>query len=72
MSEFLHRGDGKKKLVQKMFDDISSHYDFLNHFLSLGIDKYWRRKFLKLLPFSKTHLFRLNRFKSFSRICYVF
>ena len=54
MSEFLHRGDGKKKLVQKMFDDISSHYDFLNHFLSLGIDKYWRRKFLKLLPFSKT------------------
>jgi len=50
MTEFLHRGNKKKKLVQKMFDDISSTYDFLNHFLSLGIDKYWRKRFLKQLP----------------------
>lgn len=27
-----------------MFDDISSHYDFLNHLLSFQIDKIWRRK----------------------------
>ena len=27
-----------------MFDNISKRYDFLNHFLSLGIDKIWRRK----------------------------
>ncbi len=27
-----------------MFDSIAMRYDFLNHFLSLGIDKYWRRK----------------------------
>ena len=27
-----------------MFDSISKRYDFLNHFLSLGIDKGWRRK----------------------------
>ena len=32
-----------------MFDDISSHYDFLNHFLSLGIDIYWRKKFIQKL-----------------------
>ena len=32
-----------------MFDDISSHYDFLNHFLSLGIDIYWRKKFTRKL-----------------------
>mgnify|MGYP002075768436 CR=1 FL=1 len=32
-----------------MFDNISHRYDFLNHFLSLGIDKGWRKKAVKLL-----------------------
>jgi len=27
-----------------MFDNISGNYDFLNHFLSLGIDTWWRKK----------------------------
>jgi len=30
--------------VTEMFDGISSHYDFLNHLLSFGIDRRWRRK----------------------------
>lgn len=34
----------KKDEVAEMFDNISKRYDFLNHFLSLGIDKIWRRK----------------------------
>lgn len=34
----------KKQQVEEMFDSISKRYDFLNHFLSLGIDKAWRRK----------------------------
>ncbi|NOX19325.1 MAG: bifunctional demethylmenaquinone methyltransferase/2-methoxy-6-polyprenyl-1,4-benzoquinol methylase UbiE [Chlorobi bacterium] len=38
----------KKEKVQKLFDNISQRYDFLNHFLSLGIDFYWRKKSLKL------------------------
>ena len=46
---FKHAGEGKKEFVQKMFDDISPHYDFLNHFLSLGIDIYWRKKFIQKL-----------------------
>jgi len=33
----------EKVSVQKMFDDISPRYDFLNHFLSLGVDIRWRR-----------------------------
>ena len=39
----------EKGTVQGMFDDIAPKYDFLNHFLSLGIDKLWRRKVRKLL-----------------------
>lgn len=32
-----------------MFDHIAPKYDFLNHFLSFGIDKIWRRKAIRLL-----------------------
>jgi len=39
----------KKEQVARMFDNISGRYDFLNHFLSLGIDKAWRRKAVRLL-----------------------
>lgn len=39
----------KKEEVAEMFDNISKRYDFLNHFLSLGIDKIWRKKAIKLL-----------------------
>ena len=33
----------KKEQVTKMFDAIAGRYDFLNHFLSLGIDIVWRK-----------------------------
>ena len=39
----------KKQQVSQMFDNIAKHYDFLNHFLSLGIDKMWRRKMISEL-----------------------
>jgi demethylmenaquinone methyltransferase / 2-methoxy-6-polyprenyl-1,4-benzoquinol methylase len=39
----------KKEQVAIMFDNISQHYDFLNHFLSLGIDIRWRKKAIRLL-----------------------
>ena len=32
-----------------MFDNISKRYDFLNHLLSMGIDKVWRRRAIKIL-----------------------
>ncbi|MCX8492156.1 MAG: bifunctional demethylmenaquinone methyltransferase/2-methoxy-6-polyprenyl-1,4-benzoquinol methylase UbiE [Cyclobacteriaceae bacterium] len=40
---------GKKQQVAKMFDTISGNYDFLNHFLSFGIDIGWRKKAIRLL-----------------------
>lgn len=39
----------KKEEVATMFNNISKRYDFLNHFLSLGIDKMWRKKAIKQL-----------------------
>jgi len=39
----------KKAQVAEMFDNISPRYDFLNHFLSLGIDILWRKKAVKEL-----------------------
>ncbi len=39
----------KKEEVAEMFNNISKRYDFLNHFLSLGIDKIWRRKAVNML-----------------------
>lgn len=39
----------KKVLVKEMFDGIAYRYDFLNHFLSMGIDNIWRKKALRHL-----------------------
>ncbi len=54
MTVVPYRGEkiSKKEQVARMFDNISNRYDFLNHFLSLGIDKGWRKKAIRLLePF---------------------
>jgi demethylmenaquinone methyltransferase/2-methoxy-6-polyprenyl-1,4-benzoquinol methylase len=39
----------KKEQVAEMFDDIAFRYDFLNRFLSGGIDLWWRKKALAQL-----------------------
>jgi demethylmenaquinone methyltransferase/2-methoxy-6-polyprenyl-1,4-benzoquinol methylase len=33
-----------------MFGQIAGRYDFLNHLLSLNIDRYWRRRTVRLVP----------------------
>ena len=42
-------GDSKKGQVTKMFDKIAPYYDYLNRFLSLGIDVLWRKKLIGML-----------------------
>jgi demethylmenaquinone methyltransferase/2-methoxy-6-polyprenyl-1,4-benzoquinol methylase len=46
---YKERQDSKKAQVAEMFNNISHQYDFLNHFLSAGIDILWRKKAIRLL-----------------------
>ncbi len=41
--------ESKKEQVAGMFDDIAHRYDFLNRFLSAGIDISWRKKLIAQL-----------------------
>jgi demethylmenaquinone methyltransferase/2-methoxy-6-polyprenyl-1,4-benzoquinol methylase len=36
--------------VRRMFGEIASRYDFLNHLLSLNIDRYWRWRTVRMVP----------------------
>lgn len=46
---YASKEGSKKEQVAQMFDNISARYDFLNHLLSMGIDKGWRRKVVKIV-----------------------
>ena len=42
--------DKKETRIRRMFGDIAPRYDFLNHLLSLNIDRYWRWRTTRLVP----------------------
>jgi demethylmenaquinone methyltransferase / 2-methoxy-6-polyprenyl-1,4-benzoquinol methylase len=42
-------GIDKRATVESMFDSIAWRYDFLNHFLSFGTDRLWRRKAVRII-----------------------
>jgi demethylmenaquinone methyltransferase/2-methoxy-6-polyprenyl-1,4-benzoquinol methylase len=55
MSEFAHdkikpfsESGSKKEQVSEMFDNLAPRYDFMNRFLSAGIDLSWRRKAIRM------------------------
>lgn len=49
VSPYQDSDKNKKQQVEQMFDNIAPKYDFLNHFLSMGIDKLWRKKAVRIL-----------------------
>ncbi len=46
-------GVGKKEQVSEMFDSIAPRYDFMNRFLSAGIDISWRKKAINIFKKDK-------------------
>ncbi len=50
---YQHSGESKKEQVADMFNKIAFKYDFLNHFLSLNIDKIWRNKVVRIITDKK-------------------
>jgi demethylmenaquinone methyltransferase / 2-methoxy-6-polyprenyl-1,4-benzoquinol methylase len=45
----LNLKENKRAAVESMFDSIARRYDFLNHFLSFGIDYIWRRRAIRII-----------------------
>ncbi len=41
--------EGKTGQVRQMFDSIAPAYDFMNHAMTLGIDKLWRQKAVRMI-----------------------
>ncbi|MEP7080896.1 MAG: bifunctional demethylmenaquinone methyltransferase/2-methoxy-6-polyprenyl-1,4-benzoquinol methylase UbiE [Ginsengibacter sp.] len=46
---FKNSTENKSVQVGAMFDKIAFKYDFLNRFLSVGIDRHWRKRAIMLL-----------------------
>ncbi|HET7583626.1 MAG TPA: ubiquinone/menaquinone biosynthesis methyltransferase [Gemmatimonadaceae bacterium] len=46
-------GAGKRTYVRRMFSEIAPRYDFLNHLLSLNIDRGWRRRAVDRLAWER-------------------
>src|SRR6266704_1547414 len=42
--------DKRETRIRRMFGNIAPRYDFLNHLLSLNIDRYWRWRTTRLVP----------------------
>jgi demethylmenaquinone methyltransferase / 2-methoxy-6-polyprenyl-1,4-benzoquinol methylase len=44
--------DKSESRVRRMFAEIAPRYDFLNHLLSFGVDRYWRWQTVRRVPLS--------------------
>lgn len=42
--------DKRETRIRRMFGAIAPSYDFLNHLLSMNVDRYWRRRTTRLVP----------------------
>lgn len=49
MNYYSRAEDNKAQVVREMFDHVAPKYDCFNRILSLGLDKNWRKKAIRIL-----------------------
>ena len=49
MNKMQSTPKGKKEQMRQMFNRIATHYDSLNHIMSLNIDRSWRKRGVALV-----------------------
>ncbi len=57
MGEGFIPPEKKSDYVRHMFNEVSRRYDFLNHFLSGGIDRRWRKKAIRMSMLREGEMF---------------
>ena len=43
----MNKNNSKKVFVRKIFDDVAKKYDLMNDLMSIGIHRFWKKKFTK-------------------------
>ena len=49
----MYKLTDENKKIRDMFTSITQKYDFLNHLLSMNIDKVWRKKAVRMMDLTK-------------------
>lgn len=50
LTKLLMVVDKSNPRVQRMFSEIAGKYDRMNHLLSLNVDRWWRRRTVRMVP----------------------
>ena len=42
----MNKNNFKKVFVKKIFDDVAKKYDLMNDLMSIGLHRFWKKKFI--------------------------
>ena len=46
MIKKMNKNNFKKVFVKKIFDDVAKKYDLMNDLMSIGLHRFWKKKFI--------------------------
>ena len=46
MIKKMNKNNSKKVFVRKIFDDVAKKYDLMNDLMSIGLHRFWKKKFI--------------------------
>ena len=47
MIKKMNKNNSKKVFVRKIFDDVAKKYDLMNDLMSIGLHRFWKKKFIE-------------------------